>query len=376
MKKHHHVETPAAVNERVAQLQSEFASGDAQTKLRLLAPAHAKDRFENYDPDAAWLSEADARLLIANQQGYAYWNKYASYLHLDPAVQTVIQAVRAGDLPTLQETLHADPSAANPKWVSDFEAPAQIPNDSIPLFCVSEGSFRGTNPSGNEYELSRALTDAGADVDIDGGLPLASAVSFGTLRAVEALLDGGAMVDGVDRDGVPMAYAMLFAFSAIAELLADRGAKLDLRFAAGLGHLELVKSWFEPDGSLKSGAGALADPYGLEHKRRGEPPFRCERSRENILSQALYFACVNGKLEVAEFLLSKGAAINAIVPGLDVRATVLHRMATMDAASHGVIRFLLERGADPKIRDQEYHATAVEWARYNKRPEAAELLGP
>jgi hypothetical protein len=67
---------PAAGGCRVVQLQAEFAAGDAATRRRLLQPAHAKERFENYDPDASSLSDADARLLIANQEGYAYWGKY------------------------------------------------------------------------------------------------------------------------------------------------------------------------------------------------------------------------------------------------------------------------------------------------------------
>ena len=255
-----------------------------------------------------------------------------------------------------------------------FVAPIPVPNDSIPLFCVSEGVWRGTNRQGNEYELTRALIGAGAEVEIGGGLPLASAVSFDVIRAVEALLDAGAIADGVDRDGLPMAYAMVFGFGAVAELLAERGAQLDLRFAAGLGWLELVKSWFSADGSLKPGAGSLADPYGLEWKRRGQSVFRCERTRRNILSQALYFACVHSKVDVADFLLSQGADINAIVPGLDVRATVLHRMATMDAYGYTVIRFLLARGASPEIRDEQYHRTPADWARYHKREDVGGSL--
>jgi hypothetical protein len=159
-----------------------------------LRPAHAKERFERYDPLANSLSEADARLLIANQEGYAYWNKYESYLHLDPAVQNVIQAARTGDLPRLGELLQADPAAANPKWVPGFRPPDPIPNDSVPLFCISEGVFRGTNLKGQEYEITRALINAGGDPEIAGGLPLTSALSFHAVRVVEALLDSGAAV--------------------------------------------------------------------------------------------------------------------------------------------------------------------------------------
>src|SRR5262249_52105264 len=184
------------------------------------------------------------------------------------------------------------------------------------------------------------------------------AVSFNAIHVVESLLDGGALVDGVDGDGTPMGYAMHFGYVHTAELLARRGAKLDLRFAAGLARLDVMKSFFNPDGTLKPGSGALADPYGLEHKARGESAFRCERTRPNILSQALYFACRHNRLEAAKFLLSRGADINAIVPGLDARATILHWMAS---ASHTegrlpVFSFLLVHGATAKIR----HASHTE----------------
>jgi len=45
------------------------AAGDVTTRRRLLQSAHGKERFENHDPEAPSLSEADARLLIANQEG-------------------------------------------------------------------------------------------------------------------------------------------------------------------------------------------------------------------------------------------------------------------------------------------------------------------
>ncbi|MBV8847221.1 MAG: hypothetical protein JO307_30800 [Bryobacterales bacterium] len=370
-----HVELLTSVDTRIQKLRAEFAAGDRDARLRLLRPAHSKIRFANYDPEAPSLSEADARLLVANEEGYAYWSKYDSFLHLDPAVQAAIAAVRTGDLAKLREILRSDASAADPKWVPGYTPTKDpVPNDSIPLFCISEAVWRRTNRAGNDYELARELIAAGADVDAEGGLPLVGAVSFNAAGAVQALLDGGAAVNGVDDDGVPMAYPIHFGFGAIAELLAARGAQIDLRFAAGLGRLDAVKNWFNPDGSLKPGAGALADPYGFESKLRGQSPLRCERTRPNTLSQAFYFACVNGKLDVADFLLSQGAEINAIVPGLDTKVTVLHRIATMDTAAERVIRFLLARGADPSVRDRQHQATPAEWARYHNRDANANLL--
>src|SRR5262249_423704 len=163
---------------------------------------------------------ADARLLVANQEGYAFWSKYESFLHLDQAVQMVIAATRAGDLSRLSEILRAEPGAANPTWVPGFEPATPVPTDSIPLFCVSDAFWGGTNAVGDEYEIARALIEAGAEVDFDGGQPLVGAVSFNVPGVVGALLEGGAAVDGVDGDGVPMAYALHFAFRDLAELMA------------------------------------------------------------------------------------------------------------------------------------------------------------
>src|SRR6185312_8858631 len=66
-----HVELLTRVETRIAALRTEFASGDPATRLRLLEPVHAKNRFENNDPNSASLSYADARLLVANQERYA-----------------------------------------------------------------------------------------------------------------------------------------------------------------------------------------------------------------------------------------------------------------------------------------------------------------
>ena len=87
-------------------------------------------------------------------------------------------------------------------------------------------------------------------MEIEDGGPLKTAVSYYSVGAVRALLEGGAAVDSPDGSGMPMAYALTFGFTDIAELLARSGAQLDLRFAAGLGLLEVVKSVFNPDGRV------------------------------------------------------------------------------------------------------------------------------
>ena len=104
--------------------------------------------------------------------------------------------MRCGDLDRLRQILRARPSAANPHWIAGFQAPTPIPNDSIPLFCVSEAVFRKTNLTGNEYELVRALLDAEADPVIEGDIVLGSATSFGVMGAA-----------GASRVGLPLTMA-------------------------------------------------------------------------------------------------------------------------------------------------------------------------
>jgi ankyrin repeat protein len=306
----------------------------------------------------------------SNEEGYALWSKYESYLNLDPAVQGVIAAVRAGDLERLHEVLRTDPSAANPRWVRAKSAPHPIPNDSIPLFCASEAVFNGTNRIGQVDDIVRALVDAGADVEIERGTPLTAAVSYNVLDAARVLLEAGARVDGNEADGAPMAYALFFGFTAMSELLARFHAKLDLRFAAGLGRLDVMQQFFRPNGALESFAGALADPY--------ETRFRCERTDANVLSQALLFACLNNRLEAADLLLRRGADINALVPGIPVKLTILHKLVDFEVGAMEeaidietrrlpAVPVLLERGASLTVRDEQYQATAIDWAHYQGR---------
>lgn len=376
-----HVEGLERAEKRVAWLRAAFAAADRDTREWLLSCVHTKERFQHYDPDANTLSEEDARLVVANEQGYAFWRKYESYLYLDPGVQKAIAAVRSGDLNSLRALLRIDPAAANPRWVHADVTPTTIPNDSIPLHCLAEAVFNGTNPHRNDYELARALIQAGADVDLDNGTPLKSAVSYNAVGAARALLEGGAAVDGPDGSGMPMAYALGFGFTDLAELLARFGATLDMRFAAGLGRLEEVKRFVHPDGSLSSDAGRLADPY--------ENRFRCERTRANILSQALYFACLHSRLETVEFLLELGAAVNQEVPGVNrPGGAVLHFLAAgvplgaggdphrYDERRLPVIELLLKRGARVALRDSRFQATPLGWAYHHNAKRVVEVLRP
>jgi ankyrin repeat protein len=156
---------------------------------------------------------------------------------------------------------------------------------------------------------------------------------------------------------------------------------LDLRFAAGLGMINVVKSFVNPDGSIKPDAGRLADPY--------ENRFRCERTRANILCQALYFACLHARSDTAEFLLELGADVNQEVPGVNqLGGTVLHALTAgapfgASADSHlyderrlPMIKLVLSHGASVTVCDSRFHSTPLGWAKHHGSTHTFDALAP
>jgi hypothetical protein len=154
-----------------------------------------------------------------------------------------------------------------------------------------------------------------------------------------------------------------------------------MRFAAGLGKLDVVKSFVTPDGSLEPDAGRLADPY--------ENRFRCERTRANILSQALEFACGNARLETAEYLLELGADVNLEVPGLNqLGGSVLHSLTAgvpfgasrdshdFDERRMPMIELVLRHGASVTLRDSRFHSTPLGWADHHGARRIFDMLAP
>ena len=71
-------------------------------RKRLLEPVHDRKRFVDYSDGDTELSAPDARLVIANSEGYALWSKYESYVRLDPMVRDLIVAIREGEHDTVR----------------------------------------------------------------------------------------------------------------------------------------------------------------------------------------------------------------------------------------------------------------------------------
>ena len=136
-------------------------------------------------------------------------------------------------------------------------------------------------------------------------------------------------------------------------LLLRHGAKVYLPFAAAMNEFNWVKRCFTPDGNLNPIAGP------------GHPSI--------LLSQALLFACRYGHIEICDYLLYRGADINARIPFFEHYATALH-MACEHGQQTELVDYLLKKGADPEIKDKVYDANAVGWAMFCGQDEVFKLF--
>lgn len=204
--------------------------------------------------------------------------------------------------------------------------------------------FRQKTP-GNIVEIATLLLDAGAEVNAEseayGGHSTALNLTATSchpedagvqIPLLELLLSRGAAIGENDvvaclRNGRGRAAAFL----------ASRGERLDLEGAAGVGRLELVRTFFNDDRSLK-------------------PPETPEQVKKGFA-----WACEFGRTAVVDFLLQQGASVHQRLPHHG--QTGLHWAAWEGHAE--TVKLLLSRGAKVDAVDEAFAGTPLGWALYH-----------
>jgi ankyrin repeat protein len=87
---------------------------------------------------------------------------------------------------------------------------------------------------------------------------------------------------------------------------------------------------------------------------------------------ALHLAVSKRNLATIRWLLAHGIDVNAKRPMWDLNHTALHM--TTESGANQIARMLLDAGADPNVRDDRHHATALGWAEFFGREDIAELI--
>jgi ankyrin repeat protein len=191
---------------------------------------------------------------------------------------------------------------------------------------------------GNDYELARLMLGAGARTDLfargDGGTPLVAALFWGH-REVAALLG---------RE------------------------PLNLRVAAGLGELELIR-----DLAGTPQAGALR---GFYRPHGGFPAWLPSDDPQEVLDEALVWAAKSDRVDAVRTLVELGADPNQRGtfggPTHGEGVTAIH-LAAQSGQREAVVT-LLELGADPLILDNLHGGKALGWARVGGHEDLADVL--
>ena len=238
---------------------------------------------------------ADAQYIIARSHGFDTWAKLSKHLNglkekgsAIARFETAADAIIKGDLKTLKRLLRDDPRLVQARSTREHGATL--------LHYVSANGVEGYRQKtpANIIEIADLLLKSGAKVDAEANVYGGGSTTLGLVATsvhpfragvqnplLQLLLDYGAEIDhktGAGNRQSSVLGALANGRPEAAAYLADHGARLSLETAAGLGRLDVVKSFFN---------------------RKTTPAKR-------RLQSAFQFACGRGHQDVVEFLLTRG----------------------------------------------------------------------
>ena len=290
---------------------------------------------------------ADAQFVIARAHGFASWPKFSKRLEalaransLVSKFEAAVDAIVSGDSATLEKLLSENPQLVRARSTREHRS-------TLLHYVTANGveDFRQKTPK-NIVEITKLLLKAGADVNAESEAYGGRSTTLGLaatswhpenvgvqLPLMEVLIAHGAIIDGPDL-GNAVNGCLHNGRGEAAEFFARRGGRLDLEGAAGVGRLDVVKSFFNEDGSLKPNA-TMAQ-----------------------LKDGFAWACEYGRTSVVDFLLQKGIEVSGRVKHHG--QTGLHWAA---CGGHvDTVKLLLERKAPVDAKDDAWDNTPLGWA--------------
>jgi len=285
-----------------------------------------------------------AQFVIARAHGFESWPRFAKHLELVARTNSPVDnfelaadAIVAGDLATLEHLLRQHPELVHARSTRSHQG-------TLLIYVSANGveGYRQRTPH-NIVQIADVLLRAGADVnaqaDVYGGSTTLGLVATSVhperagvqLPLLQLLLDRGATLDHAVAPnytrGLLVTACLANGRGQAAEFLANRGAELDLEGAAGVGRLDLVKSYFDRSDALQMNASSV--------------------------ERALAWASEYGRNQVVDHLLQRGVSLNLLA---DTGQSSLH-WAIIGARAE-TIQLLLDRGAPLELKNT-YGGTAL-----------------
>ncbi len=357
-------------------------------------------------------TEDDARLVYAREHGFETWDDLTSRVNLlasraDLATtepfMAAFSALKAGDVAGFEALLRANPRLANERGTNG--------NTLLNLAVSFASKPDGKIALSTGISAIDALLAAGADVNDAndrGWTPLHAAAYANQPEIASLLLAKGAALDAEAHGagGTPLIAALFWGHREVADLLGQHStAPSNLRAAAGLGIPELVEACFTGECTLTPEASAAR---GFYRPHSGFPDWQPSTNPQEVLDEALVWACKSDRVSVLDRLLRAGARLDAnpyrgtpliwaaacnrkeAAAWLMDHGANVNQKGTFGGVTHGqgvtalhmaaqsghlpMVKLLIERGADRSIQDDLYHATAAGGAEYFGQEEVRDYL--
>ena len=298
--------------------------------------------------DPSVTTSASAQLAVAREYGFPSWARCAAEVRR----RTIFDR---GDVAGLRALLAEQPALATERmvrWCDHRRGADPVGYLAMLRFDAPRLGLPGELPEVGA--LATILLEAGAPVEGGPGVPetpLMTAASYGDVEVARILIEAGAELEATSTSPgelfglTPLKHATVFGMTAVVDLLVAAGARLrDPVDAAAAGDMTGLRAAAEPD-----------------------------RVR------ALRAAACHDRLAVLDVLLDAGTPVDGVARD---GTTALHEAATHGRI--GSVRRLIERGADPNLRDTEHGGTALDWCRHHRsgvgtsgsRDEVEALLAP
>lgn len=291
------------------------------------------------------ITKEDAAAAITNLYAFTNWQDLTAWVTAvtqpgSPAArfEAAVEAIVAGDIHALKAMLQDDPSLISARSMRSHHS-------MLLHYTGTNGveNYRQRYPP-NAVEVLQFMLAAGADVNATAGMYGGGSTTLGLMATsfhpakagimttmLQLLLDAGAYIDDPGASG--HGYCTINGCLAngrpeAADFLMRKGARLDLEAAIGVGRLDIVKQYFEEDGSLRPTA------------------------TQTQLERGFMWAGEYGHTAVIEFLLNQGLNPNIEVDGM----YSLHW--ALIGAHLDTIQLLLARGASTEVRNM-YGGNAI-----------------
>ncbi len=323
-----------------------FAGALATADLRQRVAQRLR-RLRNLESQSAGFEQHDARDLVADSHGFPSWLAFTEYIKEinDPSspiaqFESAVDAIVTGDAATLERLLQVHPELIRTRSAREH-------GSTLLHYVAANGveDFRQKTPW-NAVQIAQLLIKAGAEVDADqaygssttlrvrypgrvGSTTLGLvATSIHPARAgvqialMETLLEAGAALGGIQGGWNFVNACLANGRPEAAQFLARRGARLNLESAAGVGDLDLVRSFFNEDRSLKSIATneqmASGFMWACEYGHTDIVKFLLDLDHHDLHvgtnangMTGLHWAMVGGHLDTIKLLLERKAPLEA-----------------------------------------------------------------